>query len=193
MLYELTAFKSTLYFLIRVSQSKNGSLKLIQSELFSILKQSNILRIDPDLGMNLKISDFQDVKVSLLLDTPLVLNDLVASQNIGSEINISYYEFLIPIFQLISSIVLTMGPEYKPSLIQTKSLMLTFNSLIVGIMKRDMLVEGNQIQRGIYEKDQEMWGGLKELVRLFSLLDSLVREDVSEAQTPTNPNINRLK
>lgn len=60
-------------------------------------------------------------------------------------------------------------------------------------MKRDMLVEGNQIQRGIYEKDQEMWGGLKELVRLFSLLDSLVREDVSEAQTPTNPNIHRLK
>lgn len=56
-----------------------------------------------------------------------------------------------------------------------------------------MLVEGNQIQRGIYEKDQEMWGGLKELVRLFSLLDSLVREDVSEAQTPTNPNIHRLK
>lgn len=193
LLYELTAFKSTLYFLIRVSQSKNGSLKLIQSELFSILKQSNILRIDPDLGMKLKISDLQDVKVSLLLDTPLVLNDLVTSQNIGSEINISYYEFLIPIFQLISSIVLTMGPEYKPSLIQTKSLMLTFNSLIVGIMKRDMLVEGNQIQRGIYEKDQEMWGGLKELVRLFSLLDSLVREDVSEAQTPTNPNINRLK
>lgn len=175
LLYELTAFKSTLYFLIRVAQSKSGSLQLIQCELFSILKVSNFLTINPDLGLSLKIEDNQDLKgirINLKLDTPLALND-VDSNDLNDENNISYFEFLVPIFQLVATLVLSMGPSYKPTLVQTKELLATFNTLVVGVMKRDVLIENNDVKK-IYKNDSYSLVGLKELVRLFTLLDSLV-------------------
>ncbi|KAG2733584.1 hypothetical protein G9P44_003109 [Scheffersomyces stipitis] len=177
LLYELTAFRSTLYLLIRVAQSKAGALQLIQGEIFSILKQSNLLKIDPDLGLDLSFDEFQDlknVKVNLLLDTPLSLNDLADIRNIRNENSISYFEFLIPIFQLIATVLLSMGPSYKPSIIQARDLMAGVNRLVVGIMKRDIILETKKVEPSLYKEDQFSLHGLKELVRLFTLLDSLI-------------------
>jgi nuclear pore complex protein Nup205 len=175
LLYELTAFKSTLYFLVRVAQSKAGALKLIQNELFSILKESNLLKIDPDIGLKLKIQenpDLNEIKINLMLDTPVSLNDL--SHNVSQNGNISYLEFLIPIFQLISTVLMSMGPSYKPSLVQAKELMSEFNTLVVGIMKRDLLIENKAINAGAFSNISDTSTGLEELVKLFTLLDSLI-------------------
>ncbi|KAK6457431.1 nucleoporin Nup186/Nup192/Nup205 [Scheffersomyces xylosifermentans] len=183
LLYELTAFRSTLYLLVRVAQSKAGALQLIQGEIFSILKQSNFLKIDPDLGLDLQFDEFQDlknVKVNLLLDTPLSLNDLVEVKNITNENKISYFEFLIPIFQLVATLLLSMGPSYKPSIIQSKDLMTAVNRLVVGIMKRDMLLENKKIDTAQYKEEQFAIQGLKEMVKLFTLLDSLVSYEEKE-------------
>lgn len=177
LLYELTAFKSTLYLLIRIAQTKVGALTLIQNELFSILKESKILKIDPDLGLDLRIEDAQklkEVQISLVLDTPITIEDVLTDNKDGK--NISYLEFLIPIFQLISTILLSMGPSYKPSLFQAKDLFQTFNTLIVGIMKRDILLEKNDIK--IEDEDTS---GIKELVKLFTLLDSLIHYNEKES------------
>lgn len=176
LLYELTAFKSTLYFLIRVAQSKVGALTLIQNELFAILKESKILKIDPDLGLDLRIEDvhkLKEIKISLIIDTPLTLFDVATDGK--DERHISYLEFLIPIFQLISTILLSMGPSYKPSLFQAKDLFKTFTTLIVGIMKRDLLLENNEIKT-----EDEDTSGIKELVKLFTLLDALIHYNEKE-------------
>ncbi|ODV77205.1 uncharacterized protein CANTADRAFT_55694 [Suhomyces tanzawaensis NRRL Y-17324] len=170
LLFELTAFKSTLYFLIRVSQSKPGALQLIQCEIFSIIKQCSILKINPDLGMSLNLGDHQDVKISLVLDAPVGFNELGPGKNSN---NVSYFEFLVPIFQLVVSIVLSMGPTYKPSLIQCKDLLKTYDSLVVGIMKRDLLIENNQHHES-YKEDLINLIGLKEVVKLLTILDSLI-------------------
>ncbi|KAK6460242.1 nucleoporin Nup186/Nup192/Nup205 [Scheffersomyces coipomensis] len=183
-IYELTAFKSTLYFLIRVAQSKAGSLQLIQGEIFSLLKQSNLLSIDPDLGINLKIDEYQDlknIKVSLLLDTPIGiisdLNTLKKTTASNRDNTISYIEFIIPIFQLIVTILLAMGPSYKPSILESRKLLSSVDRLVVGVLKRDLLLENQNPE--VYKNKDSQYEGLKELVKLFTLLESLVKYNES--------------
>ncbi|CUM68612.1 uncharacterized protein PRCAT00006339001 [Priceomyces carsonii] len=178
LLYELTAFKSTMYFLLRVAQSKAGSLQLIQSELFPILRLSKFLQIDPDVGLTLKLGetkDFNNIKVSLSLDTPYALADL--NKNAQFDNDISYFEFLNPTFQLVVAVLLSMGPSFRPSIIQTREMLKDFHYLLVGIMKRDYLVETKQLKSDHLYKDENIsLVGLKELVKLFTLLNSLVSE-----------------
>ena len=97
------------------------------------------MQIDPDLGLNLNIeevSDHKTIKINVLLDTPLSLLDMVDASKLKSENTISYFEFLIPIFQLIATVLLSMGPNYQPARIQTRELMKGINRLVVGVLKR---------------------------------------------------------
>ncbi|KAL6454856.1 hypothetical protein SBY92_004327 [Candida maltosa Xu316] len=177
LVFDLTAFRATLYFFVRVAKSKNGALQLIQNELFSILKQSNFLQIDPDIGLNLNIEEEQEhktISINVLLDTPLSLTDMIDPQKLKNENTISYFEFLIPIFQLITTVLLSMGPNYQPGIIQTRELMKAVDRLVVGVMKRDLLVETKQIGQELYKEESSELTSLKELVKLFTLIDSLV-------------------
>lgn len=190
LLYELTAFKASLYLLIRVAQSRVGASQLIQNEIFPIIKQLNFLAIDPDIGLNLRIDsngagtdnkEAPNVTVNLSLDIPLSLTGPVGGD---SGNTISYFEFFVPIFQLVSAVLLSMGPSYKPSILQIKDLLKHFHKLIVGVVKRDMLVENKQLTSGIYKDEHSISVvGLKELVKLFTLLDSLVNHGPDEASS----------
>lgn len=208
LLYELTAFKCILYLLIRIAQNRIGASQLIQNELFPILKQLSILSIDPDLGLDIKLnlngvtsgsnddekdkkegnnssSSSSSVSINLSLDIPLSLTNKKSNNLQNNQINnltdntISYYEFLVPVFQLVSAILLSMGPSYKPSILLVKELMKHFNRLIVGVIKRDLLIERKELANEFYDTNEETLSlaGLKELVKLFTLLDSLVNQD----------------
>lgn len=152
-LYELINFKSVINLLIRVGQIRTGSAYLIQSELFSILKQSKFLNIDPDLGINLKLNEIS--KVNLSINSNLTF--------------VNYFEFLIPVFKLISILLLSMGPNYKPSKIQGKNLMQHFSKLRSSIIKKDILINNNKIE---YQYEKE----LTELMNQFVLIDSLIED-----------------
>lgn len=186
LLYELTAFKSTLYFLIRVAQTRLGSSQLIQNEIFSIIKQCKFLSIDPDLGLELKINELngndKSIYISLSLDTPISLIDVNKHHTSEKDNKISFFEFLVPIFQLISAVLLSMGPSYKPSIIQAKDLLHHFNRLVVGIMKRDVLIENKKILSAKYQEDTISYVGLKDLVQLIVLLDSLVNYESDDKE-----------
>ena len=83
------------------------------------------MQIDPDIGLSLRIEEVQDhktVNVNVLLDTPLSITDLVDPYKLRSENTISYFEFLVPIFQLLTTVLLSMGPNYQPAIIQTRNL-----------------------------------------------------------------------
>ena len=95
-----------------------------------------------------------------------------------SENTISYFEFLVPIFQLLTTVLLSMGPNYQPAIIQTRELMKSVNRLVVGVMKRDFLVETKQIGQGLYKEESHELVSLKELVKLFILIDSLAHYSV---------------
>lgn len=150
-LYELINFKSIINLLIRIGQVRDGGSYLIQSELFSIIKQLKFLMVDPELGINIKIDELNDINLSL-----------------DSNLNfINYYEFLLPVFKLISILLISMGPNYKPSKIQGQNLLVHFNDLKNSIIKKDILINENN---GKYKYEQE----LELLMNQFILIEGLV-------------------
>lgn len=169
LLYELTAFKATLSFLIRVAETRQGAQQLLQSEIFQTIKACSFLLIDPDLGLDLTfdkstVQSSTFVRVNLNLDTPLSFD------NVSN--GVSLFELLVPIFQLVSAILLSTSSENKLVIQQVKNLLKHFKKLIVGVLKRDLLVETKR-ENGIYKDEGFNASGLKELVNLFVLLSTL--------------------
>ncbi|ODQ82158.1 hypothetical protein BABINDRAFT_46440 [Babjeviella inositovora NRRL Y-12698] len=161
LLYELTAFKTTLYFLIRVAASKQGAQQLVQCELFKTIRRAAFLRVDPDLGVDLVFDESKHgVSVKFSLDKPLAVAN-----------GISYFELLVPIFQLVSAVLLSMGSANQPVIQQVRELMVHFDKLTVGVLKRDALLE-----LGGHEEESVSSMGLQEMVKLLVLLATLTHE-----------------
>lgn len=169
LLYELTAFKATLSFLIRVAETRHGAQQLLQSEIFQTIKACSFLLIDPDLGLELvfdetTIQTSTFVRVNLNLDTPLAFDD--------SSKGVSLFELLVPTFQLVAAILLSTSSENKPVIEQVHKLLLHFRRLIVGVLKRDVLIESKN-DHEVYKANGVDSSGLKDLVNLFVLLSTL--------------------
>ncbi|AET41523.1 Nup192p Ecym_8239 [Eremothecium cymbalariae DBVPG len=166
LLYELTAFKSTVYFLIRLAKTRNGSQALVQNEIFQTIESCSFLQIDPDLGLELvfdevSVRNSNFVRVNLNLDNPLTL---------GSQANgVSLFEVVVPIFQLIASILLSMGSANKPVMKNVKKLLIQYRKLVQGVLKRDALVESNEA----YFVEGSTLEGLQQQVKLVVLLCTL--------------------
>lgn len=169
LLYELTAFKATLSFLIRVAETRHGAQQLLQSEIFQTIKACSFLLIDPDLGLELvfdetTVQTSTFVRVNLSLDTPLAFDD--------SSKGVSLFELLVPTFQLVAAILLSTSSENKPVIQEVHKLLLHFRRLIVGVLKRDILMESKNGPE-LYKANGVDPSGLKELVNLFVLLSTL--------------------
>ena len=107
--------------------------------------------------------------MKLLLDVPLVFD-----QNEPGSDGLSYYEFLVPVFQLVTLVLISMGPSYQPGVIHGKQVLEHFKSIIVGILKRDSLLENSELPSSKYGPGTSERLGLEELMKLITLLDSLV-------------------
>ncbi|CAD1810414.1 hypothetical protein FOB58_001458 [Candida parapsilosis] len=173
---ELTAFKANVYLLIKIAQSQKGALQLVQNELFATLKSMDLLQIDPDLGLTLhahEVQDFKNISIKVLLDTPLSLSDLVNPDS-KYEDTISLNELVVPIFELVTTVLLSMGPTYKPGVVQTKEFMKKVDELVMGVLKRDYLLETGQVSKALSDKEGDEILLLQKLVRLFTIIDSVV-------------------
>lgn len=184
LLYELTAFKATLYLLIRIAHTRDGAVQLFQNEIFSIVRNLKFLNIDSDLGLELQIDSVPSstpvygakeeratALITLSLDIPASLAD--ETKHTHSVRTISFYELLVPAFQLVATVLSAMGPSFQPGIMQAKELMLHFRPLVVGVMKRDQLMEQGDLRR--YEEEHKLaLEGLKQLATLFVLVNALV-------------------
>lgn len=173
---ELTAFKANIYLLIKIAQSQKGALQLVQNELFATLTNLEFLKIDPDLGLTLnvhEVQDFKNIRIRVLLDTPLSLSDLVNPES-KHEDTISLNELVVPVFELVTTVLLSMGPTYKPGVVQTGQFMKAVDELVMGVLKRDYLLESGQVSKALYEKEGNEIQLLQKLVRLFTVIDSIV-------------------
>jgi nuclear pore complex protein Nup205 len=176
LLYELTAFKATLSFLVRVAETRHGAQQLLQSEVFQTIKSCQFLLIDPDLGIELvfdesTIQSSSFVRVNLNLDTPLSFDD--------SSKGVSLFEFLVPTFQLVTAILLSTSSENKSAILQVKTFLGHFKKLIVGVFKRAVLADSRR-DGEIYKQDNANGAGIKELVNLLVLLTTLTDFDPRE-------------
>lgn len=165
-LYELTSFKSTLAFLTKLAQNKNGASALIQSNLLEVLGDCEFLMVDPDLGLNLNLDElaYHNSKprtINVTLDNPLSISNNVEG--------VSLFEFLVPVFQLIASLTITINGTNEKIIKNVKRLLLKFRKLCVGVLKRDVL-EPSKKNNTIASPQNE---GLQQMVELIVLLCTL--------------------
>ena len=117
--------------------------------------------------------DFKNISIKVLLDTPLSLSDLVNPDS-KYEDTISLNELVVPIFELVTTVLLSMGPTYKPGVVQTKEFMKKVDELVMGVLKRDYLLETGQVSKALSDKEGDEILLLQKLVRLFTIIDSVV-------------------
>lgn len=132
LLYELTAFKATVFFLIRVAETRGGASALIENNLFRIIAELSFLKVDPDLGLDLMfdevyVQNSKFLKVNVTLDNPLLVDK--------DANGVSLFELIVPIFQLISAVLVSMGSSNKAVVQTVKGLLNTYKRLVIGIFK----------------------------------------------------------
>lgn len=165
-LYELTAFKTVIHLLIRIAETRNGAKALVQNKLFPVIADCSFLQLDPDLGLELifdelSIKNSNFIRVNVTLDNPLFL---------GKGANgISLFEIIVPVFQLIAAVLLSMGSSNLTVIQEVKKLLMKFRKLSLGIMKRDALNDTN----GKHNLADSSHQGLKEMVKLIVMLCTL--------------------
>ncbi|GEQ70574.1 hypothetical protein JCM33374_g4252 [Metschnikowia sp. JCM 33374] len=172
--YELTALKTTLYVFIRLGQTRSGASQLVQNDIFSTLRSLKFLAVDSELGLDFSVQEGDegvgnDATIKLALDVPLTL---LEKNSKGSDKlkSLSLYEILTPIFQLTATLILSLGPSYRPGIIQAEELMKYSHSIVLGVMKRDSLIESHRIAPPSDDYEDEMRVGLKQLVNLITLI-----------------------
>lgn len=163
LLYELTAFKATAYLLIRIAETREGAASLIQNKVLQILGGLSFLKIDPDLGLELVFDEYSRnsasiLRVNITLDDPLLLEN--------ENNSISIFELIIPIFQMITAILVSSGSSNKAIIKETKSLLNKYRSLIVGTFKRDLLLKSGKTKK----VDDQRYNQLQELIKLIVIL-----------------------
>lgn len=165
LLYELTAFKTTVFFLIRIAETRVGSQALVQNKLFQIVESCSFLKIDPDLGMNLvfdevNTSNSNFAKINISLDNHLFLEN--------DSNCISLFELIVPIFQLICCVLVSSGDQNKNVISNVRKLLITFRKLLIGIFKRDALTDMKE-----YPNTDFSSKSLESLVKLSVILCTL--------------------
>ncbi|ANB11060.1 Nup192p [Sugiyamaella lignohabitans] len=147
--FELKVFNATLCFLLQVARTRSGASQLIQSGLFDILDGCQFLNIDLDVGI--EISSPIDHRAGAV-----------------SDLKISFYEILVPVFQILCAVLLSMGAENEPVITRVRRFLEGHQQLVVAIMKKDML-QSSRPPSG----DESSEVGLDDLVKLTVLLVSL--------------------
>jgi nuclear pore complex protein Nup205 len=147
--FEINAFKGMLCALLELARTKTGANKIIQCGLFEVLQKCQFLNTDPDVGIEF---DFG----------PHVLHGQRQPQ---SEARVSFYEILVPIFQLVAAVLLSMGSENQAVIEATRQFLGDHQQLIVAVLKKDVVLAG----AGHIEKSSQ----LNDLVKLIVLLVSL--------------------
>ncbi|KAM9917302.1 hypothetical protein OXX80_013315, partial [Metschnikowia pulcherrima] len=141
--YELTALKSTLYVLVRLGQTRSGASQLVHDDIFATLRGLKFLAMDAEVGTSYLIESNDDksgtkATLKLALDVPLTLNEKT-EQGRESSKTLTLYEILTPIFQLIATLLLSLGPSYKPGITEVEGLLKYSHSIVLGVIKRDSL------------------------------------------------------
>ncbi|VEU22832.1 DEKNAAC103904 [Brettanomyces naardenensis] len=153
LLYEFTACKTAVYLLIRIAETRFGAQQLLNCGVFSVIKDCRFLSTDPDLGVELSLKEnerFIDVRLSL------------------DSKPVSLCEVLVPIFRLVTAIVISLGPQNKACIQQAGELENYFSKLIEGVLKREAMGKS------------EVGSGVNELARLFLLMEKLLETEQSK-------------
>ena len=159
LLYEITAFKAITYFLVHIAETRNGAQCLIQNKVLQVIGNITFLRSDPDLGLTVFAEDKLTQKAGLV---EITLDEKKLSGN--SNNNLSLKELIIPIFKLLTAVLISAGNQNHEVIKSVKGLLVSIRKLLICIFKYDTLEEKEGLNKA---------HSSNELVKLTVLLCSL--------------------
>ncbi|KAG7928069.1 hypothetical protein KL925_001369 [Ogataea polymorpha] len=177
LLYELTTLKTLFCLLTRIAQTAIGAKQLLQCDVFKAITDCSFLAEDPEIGLTLLLEssgnegfgERKSIEIILSLDSSLSHED-------NKSEGVSLYDLYIPIFQLVCSMIISLGPQNERCTKKAKQLTVHFSKLITAILKKD-LSTGKKATKEISETDvpeDSRLRGLHDMVKLITLLDTLV-------------------
>lgn len=166
-LYELTNYKATMLFLVRIAKSRNGASALIQNKVFQVLNYMNVFDQDVEHVMEPSVVSFSNT-VLLPYYYRRNPNDSRASQD-GTVHVISVYELVVPIFQLACAVLVSMGSSNSTVIQSVKKLLSNFRKLVFYTLKTDDFGAANPSTSGTDAHHQ----GFLEMTKLSTILCSL--------------------
>lgn len=159
--FQLVSYKLTIGFLTILAQSRVGAQKLLQSNIFKEIRECEFLNADIDFGWNFNILQFS-TSDNMRTRTLVELKD---------SKKISMYEILILVFQLITTLIITLGPSNEQLAKEVSITEKHFEMLIQSVFKKEILADemypSDRIDSGIDVKR------IKKLTELFALLSAL--------------------
>ncbi|KAG7831105.1 hypothetical protein KL920_001696 [Ogataea angusta] len=177
LLYELTTFKTVFCLLTRIAQTAIGAKQLLQCDIFKAITDCSFLAEDPEIGLTLLLEsagndgfgEKKSIEIIFSLDSSLSHND-------DKLEGVSFYDLYIPIFQLVCSTIISLGPQNERCIKKARKLTVHFSKLITAILKKDLSMGKTEIKEisDTYATGDSRSRGLNEMVKLITLLDTLV-------------------
>lgn len=167
LLYEITAFKSIIMLLIRIAETRSGSQSLVKNKLLQILNECNFLMVDPELGITVNLDDHTKNVSSTL---KIGLDESIQGHNDPNMLSIC--ELAVPVFKLISTILISVGSQNRSVINGIKSLLISYRKLLIGVFKCESLQGGHSLNKN---KD------LEELTKMIVILCSLTNYQGEES------------
>ena len=151
----LCYYHSKLSLLLTISQSRLGATQVLNAGFLSAVHASMLFKADPDLGLGKSsLHKYQRFRLSMKgFDNPQAL--------------IRYHELLLYVVRILSSIVLSHGPQNYQTIEQARQFLIQNRASVVSIFKRHAKIGNTQVQ------DREGDEVMDELVEYFVLLISL--------------------
>ena len=169
----LACYESQLSLLTSLAQSRHGAASLADAGIFQSTQASRLFAIDPDLGIG---TPYILSPSSLLLAEGYLLTDTspsIAMDNPSALQN--YHLLLLSLTRLLTSVVVSRGPQNRQSIAQARSFLAENRALVVAMFKRSAKIGQVGMTsvggRGPGEgEDDQMDGIVVELVELFTVL-----------------------
>ncbi|KAG7770524.1 hypothetical protein KL931_001346 [Ogataea haglerorum] len=177
LLYELTTFKTVFCLLTRIAQTSIGAKQLLQCDIFKAITDCSFLAEDPEIGLTLLLESTGNDGFGERKSTEIIFSlDSSLSHNDNKLEGVSLYDLYIPIFRLVCSTLISLGPQNERCIKKAKQLTVHFSKLITAILKKD-LSRGKKDTKDIGEteaSEDSRSRDLNEMVKLITLLDTLI-------------------
>lgn len=150
--FELISYKLSIGFLTVLAQSRIGAQKLLQSNIFKVIRECEFLNIDIDFDWKFNTLGRTAMADSTDEDTLLML------------------EVLISVFQFITTVIITLGPGNETSAKEASITEKHFQRLIQSVFKKENLIDEkystNEVEK-FHIKE------IRKLTELFALINAL--------------------
>lgn len=145
----LSYYETKLSLLLSISQNRTGAVHVMNSGLFQAIRGSGLFSVDPDIGVG-------------ECCCPASREILTAPEIDNTEALAKYYRLLLSITRVITSVVLSRGPQNEQTIESAKVFLTENRPLVVSMFKRQARIGGVSFDDAGVD--------IEELVELFMLL-----------------------